>query len=115
MWSPALIELIDHLDHAGTLPGPDVTVSHGSKSQGRHITLYIQLDGERVEALRYQAYGCGYTLAMAELLARAIEGADWSTLSTLNIPEMSKQLNLPSNKHSLLNFYVAALQQLANK
>jgi hypothetical protein len=69
--------LFVRLDHAGVLAGPGLAVASGeagSVAQGVQVRFFWKVDDQRIHEARYQAYGCPYTLAACEWLARALPG-----------------------------------------
>ena len=75
---PLVRTLFTHLDHAGVLGGPGLVVSGeaGSVAQGVQVRFYWQVQGQRITAASYQAYGCPYSLAACEWIARELPGRD---------------------------------------
>jgi NifU-like protein involved in Fe-S cluster formation len=74
---PAVRSLFTQLDHAGPLGGTGQLVLQGdagSIAQGVQVRFFWQVEGTLIRAARYQAYGCPYTLAACEWLARALPG-----------------------------------------
>jgi nitrogen fixation NifU-like protein len=45
----------------------------GREQHGARVRFTLQLDGRRLVAVRYRAYGCPYTLAACEWLAQRLE------------------------------------------
>lgn len=74
---PLVRTLFIGLDHAGVLGGPGLTVvsgEAGSVAQGVQVRFFWQIEAHRIQGARYQAYGCPYTLAACEWLARELPG-----------------------------------------
>ncbi|MGA3158181.1 MAG: iron-sulfur cluster assembly scaffold protein, partial [Steroidobacteraceae bacterium] len=74
---PAVRSLFTELHHAGPLGGIDQVVIQGeagSVLQGVQVRFFWQVEGSLIRAAGYQAYGCPYTLAACEWLARALPG-----------------------------------------
>jgi hypothetical protein len=69
--------LFTQLDHAGPLDEADGSVVQGeagSVSQGVQVRFFWRIEGALIQAAGYQAYGCPYTLAACEWLARSLAG-----------------------------------------
>ena len=68
------------LDHArnprnfGTLENPTHTVDGINPLCGDRLTLYVDIDGERLDAVRFDGHGCAISLASASLLTVAVQG-----------------------------------------
>jgi hypothetical protein len=74
--------LFTHLQHAGPPEPADGSVIQGeagSVSQGVQVRFFLQVEGLQIRAAGYQAYGCPYTLAACEWLARALPGRSRDT------------------------------------
>ncbi len=58
----------------GTLP--DATHTSGGKnpSCGDRVELFLKVNGDRIEAARFDGEGCAVSQASADLLAEAVEG-----------------------------------------
>ena len=74
---PAVRRLFTELAHAGA-PAPGslglVQGEAGSLAEGVQIRFFWQVEGSQIRTARFQAYGCPYTLAACEWLARALPG-----------------------------------------
>jgi NifU-like protein involved in Fe-S cluster formation len=74
---PTVRRLFTQLHHSGPLGGGGEVVVQGeagSIAQGVQIRFFWQIEGSLIRAASYQAYGCPYTLAACEWLARALPG-----------------------------------------
>jgi hypothetical protein len=75
---PQLVRaLFTRLDRAGALgtPGQGILSGEaGSVARGVQVRFFWQVEGDRIEAASYQAYGCPYTLAACEWVARELPG-----------------------------------------
>jgi len=58
----------------GTLENPTRTAGGKNPSCGDQIELFVELDGDRITAVRYQGEGCAISQASADLMAEAVEG-----------------------------------------
>jgi len=75
--SAAVREYFDALRAAGRLaPGAGriVTGEAGSREEGTQVRFQWRVAGDRILEARYLAYGCPYTLAACEWLARQLPG-----------------------------------------
>lgn len=71
---PRVRALFVDLAHAGDLSGPVCTGEAGRVAEGTRVRFSLRLAGTRIEAVRYRAYGCPFTLAACEWLARELRG-----------------------------------------
>ena len=88
--------------NTGSFPAgtPDVAVgAAGSRKQGREIRLELKLaeDG-RVEACRYQVYGCPATIALCSVLSERVVGRSREEAVSLGGLSLAEELELPVPK-----------------
>ncbi|HEX4025255.1 MAG TPA: iron-sulfur cluster assembly scaffold protein [Steroidobacteraceae bacterium] len=98
------------LDHAGDPPAPAaastwLTGEAGREQDGTRVRFALQLDGRRVIAARFRAYGCPHTLAACEWLARQLTGCELDARSPAGLArgigdplEWSHRLAIPAAK-----------------
>jgi len=97
--APQVRSLFAALRHAGESVSGEasavriVCAEAGHEQRGTRVRFMLHLLGERLVEVRYRAYGCPYTLAACEWLARRLESggrdaiggpADWA--AQLSIP-----------------------------
>jgi hypothetical protein len=56
----------------------------GRESEGTRVHFTLRVEAGRLCEMRYRAYGCPYTLASCEWLARQLEGQSQSALAGPN-------------------------------
>jgi nitrogen fixation NifU-like protein len=69
--------LLDHYRHPrnfGALTGANRKVEGHNPLCGDRITLYVDVDGERVKELSFEGSGCAISTASASLLTEAVKG-----------------------------------------
>ncbi|HEX4051479.1 MAG TPA: iron-sulfur cluster assembly scaffold protein [Steroidobacteraceae bacterium] len=111
------------LAHAGDLDGAGVCRGEaGRVAEGTQVRFSLRLSGTRVEQVRYRAYGCPFTLATCEWLARQLTGCQLSELSAPAIsmavgtpPEWAAALGIPSQRLGRLLVVEDALRQAAGR
>ncbi len=74
-----LRSLFEHLDHAGDPAGTgsgvrQVSGEAGQEALGTRVRFMLSVADGRLQAVRFRAYGCPFTLAACEWLARGLEG-----------------------------------------
>jgi len=76
-YSAAVLDHFEHPRHAGRLPpGPDVIgAAAGSLADGARFALGAKLVHDRLDGLRFQAYGCPHCLAAASWLCERLQAA----------------------------------------
>jgi len=86
--------------HAGTLPEATYNLEVGSKHQGRWIVMDLQVKEEQITEVGYHVYGCPYTIALTEYLARQlmyhqqtlIQHRQWPAAVVADIPEHKRNI-----------------------
>jgi NifU-like protein involved in Fe-S cluster formation len=66
------------------------------------VRFQVQLQGARIERVRYRAFGCPHTLAAADWIAGVLEGQSMDALKAIDLRAMARQVGLPREKHGKL-------------
>jgi cysteine desulfurase len=86
-------------DGNGPWPGqPSVSGEAGAPGQDTWIRFHLLLDDDIVKDVRFQAYGCPHTLAVAEWLAGELPGRSREALLPGAPAEWAKTLGIPVEK-----------------
>ena len=109
-------ELFAHLAHAGALGQADKVcrVSAGSYDQGAQAVFSVAFCQDRIEAVRYRAYGCPHFLAACEWSAVWMEGRPWSELAEWSWRDIEELLNVPAAKRARLLLLDDLVRQIQN-
>ena len=88
--------------NTGSFPAGTPNVSRGSageRRRGREIRLELKLaeDG-RIEACRYQVYGCPATIALCSVLSERVVGRSREEAAGLGGLALAEELELPTPK-----------------
>ena len=59
----------------GELDGADRVVEGVNPLCGDRMTLYVKLDGDRIEDIRFQGTGCAISVASSSLMTERVRGA----------------------------------------
>lgn len=86
--------------HVGEITGSDVAQgTTGAIALGRVLQLSIRIDEHRyISEVKFKAYGCGFTLAVAEWLCGWLQGKSISQAQALDRMAIAQALNLPSSR-----------------
>jgi hypothetical protein len=76
------------------VPGAVLQGQAGQVAQGTRVRFSLRVAGHRIVQARYRAYGCPYTLATCEWLARRLEGAE---LPQLTAEGLSVRIGFPAD------------------
>ena len=99
--APTVRELFSRLEHAGALDPADAHVQSGEAGRealGTRVRFELRVAEGRLRAVRYRAYGCPYTLATCEWLARSLEGQCSDTPGVGTPLDWARQLQIPAAK-----------------
>ncbi|MGD9841808.1 MAG: iron-sulfur cluster assembly scaffold protein [Steroidobacteraceae bacterium] len=119
-YSDRVRELFNNLHHAGMLSVDQLAgvvvkrAAVGLREHGACVTIWITLHDAKLQAVRYQAYGCPYFLAACESLAQWLQGRDRAELSQWRWRDVETALAIPANKRSRLLLLDEAINRLAN-
>lgn len=58
----------------GTLDAPDRVVNGVNPLCGDKMTLYLKLDGDRIEDIRFEGTGCAISVASSSLMTERVKG-----------------------------------------
>lgn len=108
-YSATVRRLFAELAHSGVLDGG---VSVRRNSDETRIELSAIADGERLQQLRFRAYGCPHVLAACEALCEAVEGQPVAALADYNVLALQQRLAVPVEKTGRLLVLEDALQAL---
>jgi len=114
-YSAAVVDHFEHPRHAGRLPpGPDVIeAAAGSVADGARVVLGAKLARDRLDGLRFQAYGCPHCLAAASWLCERLQAARLEQLEAWCWREAAMALDIPVAKYGRLLTLEDAVHALA--
>lgn len=117
-YSELILKYATDDSHAGVLEQPDGIgeVGLGAEEAGRKLAVRFMLKcaGERVDAIRYQVFGCGYTMAACAAAAELSEGLSLSELENWSTSVIEKQLGgLPTDRDYCADLAVKAVRAAA--
>jgi len=67
----------------GALPGADTSADGHNPLCGDRLTVYVNLDGERIREVRFDGQGCAISVASASLMTEAVTGKDRGDVARL--------------------------------
>jgi len=109
MLSANLMPYFSATHHAGKLPEATHNLEVGSKHQGRWIAMDLQVRERQITAVGYHVYGCPYTIALTEYLARQLMHQPLTLLQHWQWPA-EVVADIPEHKRNILSL----LQWLLN-
>ena len=108
-YSPRVRELFAEPAHAGTLDGA-CSVRLGD--QEVRVELSALVNGQRVDTLRFRAYGCPHVVAAAEAACAALEGQGIAELLEFRAAGLMEELAVPVEKSGRILVVEDALRSL---
>ena len=117
-YSETIRQYAGDYSHAGELADPDGIgeVGLGAEDAGRKLAVrfMLKLAGERVKAIRYQVFGCGYTMAACAAAAELGEGLLPAELEAWSTSVIEQHLGgLPTERKYCAEIAVKALRAAA--
>ena len=100
---------------AGELPpggGVEVAAEAGTRSSGALVQLRARIDGERILAVRFSAYGCPHLIAAASWAAEQLSGATTAQLASWDWQTAARALAVPPAKFGRLLVLQDAVRNL---
>ncbi len=94
-YSGRVRELFANPAHAGALEGGH---GHSVDDQGVRLGLTATLDGTRIEAMAFRAYGCPHVIAAAEAACAELEGREAVELLDFSAAGLMQSLSVPVEK-----------------
>ena len=106
----------DHLAHprnAGELPEASVVAEQSNPVCGDRLRLSLIVLNDRIEAVRYLAYGCPPTLVCGSVLTELVIGKTTTEAKNLTRNDLLDAIGgLPSRKHHAAALAIEALNEV---
>ncbi|HZU67814.1 MAG TPA: SUF system NifU family Fe-S cluster assembly protein [Ktedonobacteraceae bacterium] len=90
--------ILDHYRHPrnyGKLEHPDAHAEDSNPLCGDQLAIDLQIDGDRVSAVRFQGRGCAISQATASMLSEMIEGRTVEEVVRLGKDDVLDALGIP--------------------
>lgn len=98
-YSPNVLQRFQNPVHAGRIDGADVATGRaGRRRSGSEVVFYLRLAGDCITEVRFEAYGCPHTIAVADYLAEYITGMGVAGLERIDPHAIASKLELPDEK-----------------
>ena len=115
LYSPLVIEHFGRPRNVGRFASASdvIAASAGDPEQGVRFDLSARVRDDRIEALRFEVYGCPHCIAAGSLLSERLQGATCEELRRWSWREMSEDLQFPMEKRGRLLVLEDAVRALA--
>jgi nitrogen fixation NifU-like protein len=104
--------ILDHNKHPrnfGKLEGPDSRADGHNPLCGDRLTVFLKMDGDRVEDIRFEGKGCAISTASASLMTEAIKGKGKEDIDSL----YTKIHSLLTQQHAVADSSLGKLAALS--
>jgi NifU-like protein involved in Fe-S cluster formation len=109
-YSEAVSEYFDSPVNAGDLPADALRGEAGDRERGIHVVFGVRIADERIEDIRFQAFGCPHSIAACCLATERLRGQPVQALESLAAEDLAAQLEVPVEKMGRLLVIQDALQ-----
>jgi NifU-like protein involved in Fe-S cluster formation len=115
VYPPTVVEHFQHPRNSGRFEaGADVIRGvGGSVAQGTMFALSARIAGERIEAVRFEAYGCPHCIAAGSWLSERLVGLNHADLRRWTWREAGSALEFPAEKRGRLLILEDAVRALS--
>jgi nitrogen fixation NifU-like protein len=111
MYSPIVLEHLDHPRNTGAMPDATHRGTATNPVCGDLLHIYLKLDGEQIIAASFEAQSCPPCIAAASLLTEMLAGQSVSLAHALKSADLKQALGgLPRNKEHCALLAIAALR-----
>lgn len=114
-YAPTVIEHFEHPRNGGHFEAGEGVIRGvaGSVEQGTMFVLSARVAGDRIEAVRFEAYGCPHCIAAGSWLTERLVGLDRAQLEAWNWRDADQELRFPAQKRGRLLILEDAVRALA--
>lgn len=114
-YSAAVVDHFQRPRNAGHLPAGESVIEGvaGSVAQGTLFALSARVAGDRIEAVRFEAYGCPHCIAAGSWLSERLVGLTQAELRQWNWRAADDALKFPPEKRGRLLILEDAVKALS--
>jgi NifU-like protein involved in Fe-S cluster formation len=113
-YSPTVIDHFQQPRNGGRLEAGEGVIkgTAGSIAQGTMFVLSARIAGDRIESVRFEAYGCPHCIAAGSWLSERLVGLNREQLRTWRWREADQALHFPLEKRGRLLILEDAVRAL---
>ena len=114
-YSPIVVDHFQHPRNSGHWEGGEGVIKGvaGSVAQGTMFVLNARVAGDRIEAVRFEAYGCPHCIAAGSWLSERLVGLTRPELRQWNWRTADDALKFPAQKRGRLLILEDAVKALS--
>ena len=114
-YTPAVVDHFEHPRNGGHFEAGEGVIRGvaGSVAQGTMFVLSARIAEDRIEAVRFEAYGCPHCIAAGSWLSEQLVGLTRDQLNAWNWRDADQVLHFPLEKRGRLLILEDAVRALA--
>ena len=110
MYSETVMDHFKSPRNVGVIEDADGVGEVGNPLCGDMMTIYLKIEDERIEDIRFQTFGCGAAIAVSSILTEMAKGKSIEEATKISNRDVAKALDgLPKNKLHCSNLGADAL------
>ena len=111
MYSKTVMDHFKNPRNVGTLENPDGVGEIGNPLCGDMMSIYLQVEDDRIEDIKFQTFGCGAAIAVSSMLTEIAKGKTLEEAKQITNKDVAEALEgLPKNKLHCSNLGADALK-----
>lgn len=94
----------------GQIESPDAVATEGSIACGDMMTVYLDIQDEKIQDIRFETYGCAANIATASMMTEAVKGLTLEDAKKVSWKDIVERLGgLPEIKYHCSNLAIDTL------
>ncbi len=111
MYSKTVMDHFKNPRNVGVIEDADGVGEVGNPLCGDMMSIYLKIDDERIEDIKFQTFGCGAAIAVSSMLTEMAKGKSLDEARKISNKDVAAALEgLPKNKLHCSNLGADALQ-----
>ncbi|MCL4459971.1 MAG: Fe-S cluster assembly scaffold protein NifU [Chloroflexi bacterium] len=112
MYSEKVMEHFSNPRNVGSIPDADGIGVEGNPICGDIMKMYIKVKDNRIEAIKFQTFGCGAAIATSSIVTEMVKGKTLEEAKIISNKMVAEALGgLPLNKMHCSNLAADALHR----
>ena len=111
MYNKTVMDHFRNPRNVGVIENPDGVGEVGNPLCGDMMTIYLSIDNEHIQDIKFQTFGCGSAIAVSSMLTEIAKGKTIEAAKKITNKDVARALEgLPKNKLHCSNLGADALQ-----
>lgn len=111
LYSKTVMDHFRNPRNVGVIDDADAVGEVGNPLCGDMMTIYLKIENEHIEDIKFQTFGCGSAIAVSSMLTEIAKGKSLEDAKKITNKDVAKALDgLPKNKLHCSNLGADALQ-----